>query len=173
MSTHPLSQATHETVAWHALPTGSHTELGRINEMLASVNTLETPLILQIKGLGYRIATANGIVAAGVYIFARFVRGMEFVDVFQAVTAIAVSVIPEGLPAIITITLAIGLGTVFLLQVMFAYLPPFQHIFETEAVPLSVWPWILGGGLLFFFVIEAEKLVIRMTRGKTAAATLD
>jgi magnesium-transporting ATPase (P-type) len=88
--------------------TGSHTELGRINAMLAGVNALETPLILQIKGLGYRIAAAIGIVAVVVSAFARFVRGMEFVEVFQAVTGIAVSVIPEGLPAIITITLAIG-----------------------------------------------------------------
>ncbi|WP_084282212.1 HAD-IC family P-type ATPase [Deefgea rivuli] len=88
--------------------TGSHTELGRINQLLASVNTLETPLLRQIKKFGYKITSAIAVVATLVFIFARWVREMPFVDVFQAVIGIAVSVIPEGLPAIITITLAIG-----------------------------------------------------------------
>jgi magnesium-transporting ATPase (P-type) len=88
--------------------TGSHTELGRINALLANVNTLETPLLRQIKKFGYKITSAIAVVGALVFVFARWGRGMEFVDVFQAVIGIAVSIIPEGLPAIITITLAIG-----------------------------------------------------------------
>jgi len=88
--------------------TGSHTELGRINELLAGVNTLETPLLRQIKSFGYKISGVIAVVGALVFVFARWGRGMGFVDVFQAVIGIAVSVIPEGLPAIITITLAIG-----------------------------------------------------------------
>jgi len=88
--------------------TGSDTELGRINALLAGVNALETPLLRQIKRFGYKIAGVIAVVGALVFAFARWGRGMEFVEVFQAVTGIAVSVIPEGLPAIITITLAIG-----------------------------------------------------------------
>ena len=88
--------------------TGSHTELGRINELLAGVDTLETPLLRQIKSFGYKISGLIAVVGAMVFAFARWGRGMAFVDVFQAVIGIAVSVIPEGLPAIITITLAIG-----------------------------------------------------------------
>ncbi len=88
--------------------TGSHTELGRINELLAGVNALETPLLRQIKSFGYKISGVIAVIGALVFAFARWGRGMEFVDVFQAVIGIAVSVIPEGLPAIITITLAIG-----------------------------------------------------------------
>jgi hypothetical protein len=34
-------------------------------------------------------------------------------------------------------------------------------MFDNEAVPLWVWPWLLAGGLMFFFVVEAEKLIIR------------
>jgi magnesium-transporting ATPase (P-type) len=43
-----------------------------------------------------------------VFAYGRWVKGMDFVEIFQAVVGIAVSVIPEGLPALITITLAIG-----------------------------------------------------------------
>jgi magnesium-transporting ATPase (P-type) len=88
--------------------TGSETELGRINQLLAGVSALETPLLRQIKKFGYAITAVIGVVSAVVFAYGRWVMGMEFVALFQAVTAIAVSVIPEGLPAIITITLAIG-----------------------------------------------------------------
>jgi len=88
--------------------TGAATELGQINQMMASVSPLETPLLRQIKKLGYTITAAIGVVVVIVFAFGKWVRHMEFVDIFQAVVSIAVSVIPEGLPALITVTLAIG-----------------------------------------------------------------
>jgi calcium-translocating P-type ATPase len=88
--------------------TGSDTELGRINRMLQSVSALETPLLRQIKKFGFTIATATLVVGAVVFAYGHWVRDVPFRDIFQAVVAIAVSLIPEGLPTIITITLAIG-----------------------------------------------------------------
>ena len=88
--------------------TGSETELGRINRLLAGVSALETPLLRQIKQFGYAITIIIGVVGAIVFAYGRWVKGMDFVQIFQAVVAIAVSMIPEGLPALITITLAIG-----------------------------------------------------------------
>jgi magnesium-transporting ATPase (P-type) len=88
--------------------TGSHTELGRINQLLASVSALETPLLRQIKKFGYAITAVIAVVTVLVFAYGHWIKDMSFVPLFQAVTAIAVSVIPEGLPAIITITLAIG-----------------------------------------------------------------
>src|SRR4029077_20568435 len=57
--------------------------------------------------------------------------------------------------------LPLGIGAVVLLQLLFTYAPPLQRLFDTEAVPLRVWPWLFAGGLLFFLVVEAEKLIIR------------
>jgi magnesium-transporting ATPase (P-type) len=88
--------------------TGSETELGRINQMLASVSALETPLLRQISQFGYAITAVIGVVSVLTFAYGRWVKGMDFVELFQAVVGIAVSVIPEGLPAIITITLALG-----------------------------------------------------------------
>ena len=88
--------------------TGSHTELGRINQMLAGVSALETPLLLQIKKFGYAITVIILIIGAITFAYGHLVRDIPFVKMFQAVTGIAVSMIPEGLPALITITLAIG-----------------------------------------------------------------
>src|SRR6202007_261958 len=88
--------------------TGDNTELGRINQMMTAVSALETPLLRQIKKFGYAITAVIGVVSVIVFAFGRWVREMPFVEIFQAVVSIAVSVIPEGLPALITVTLAIG-----------------------------------------------------------------
>ena len=88
--------------------TGSDTELGRINQLLASVSPLETPLLRQIKTFGYVITAAIAVISVLIFAYGKWVKGMDFVELFQAVVGIAVSVIPEGLPALITITLAIG-----------------------------------------------------------------
>ena len=88
--------------------TGSETELGRINQLLASVSPLETPLLRQIKTFGYTITAAIGVISVLIFAYGKWVKGVDFVELFQAVIGIAVSLIPEGLPALITITLAIG-----------------------------------------------------------------
>jgi magnesium-transporting ATPase (P-type) len=61
--------------------------------------------------------------------------------------------------------LPFGIGAVVILQLLFTYAPPFQAMFDNEAIPLWVWPRLLAGGLLFFLVVEAEKFVIRSLGG--------
>ena len=66
--------------------TGSDTELGRINQMLAGVSPLETPLLLQIKKFGYAITVIILIVSAITFAYGRLVQNIPFIDMFQAVT---------------------------------------------------------------------------------------
>lgn len=91
-----------------AVATGNETELGRINQLLASVSPLETPLLRQIKKFGYTITAAIGVISVLIFAYGKWVADINFVELFQAIVGIAVSLIPEGLPALITITLAIG-----------------------------------------------------------------
>jgi magnesium-transporting ATPase (P-type) len=88
--------------------TGANTEIGHINQMLAGVKAMETPLLRQIEKFGHALTII--ILAFSVLLFAygMLVKGFGFVDMFKAVVGVAVSAIPEGLPAVITITLAIG-----------------------------------------------------------------
>jgi magnesium-transporting ATPase (P-type) len=88
--------------------TGSETELGRINQLLADVSPLETPLLRQIKKFGYAITAVIAVISVLIFSYGHWLGHMGFVELFQAVVGIAVSLIPEGLPALITITLAIG-----------------------------------------------------------------
>lgn len=57
--------------------------------------------------------------------------------------------------------LPFSVAAVVVLQILFTYAKPFQAIFGTEAIPLWVWPWLFAGGLVFFLVVETEKLIIR------------
>jgi magnesium-transporting ATPase (P-type) len=60
---------------------------------------------------------------------------------------------------------AIGIGAVLVLQLLFTYFRPLQVLFGNESIPLHVWPVLLAGGVLFFLVIEIEKLIIRSSSG--------
>jgi len=62
--------------------------------------------------------------------------------------------------------LPLGIGAVVVLQFLFTYARPLQTLFETESVPLWVWPHLLLGGFVFFLVVETEKLIIRMSRSR-------
>jgi hypothetical protein len=44
---------------------------------------------------------------------------------------------------------------------IFTYFSPTETIFGVEAVPLSVWKWLLLGGVIFFLIVELEKFIIR------------
>jgi magnesium-transporting ATPase (P-type) len=64
-----------------------------------------------------------------------------------------------------------GIGAVVILQTLFTYAPPMQHVFKTEAIPAYAWPWLFLGGLVFFLVVEAEKLIIRSSKSLRSTVT--
>lgn len=88
--------------------TGESTELGRISTMLAGIESRDTPLLRQINHFGRGLAVVILGVAGGTFIFGTLVRGHPPTEMFLMVVALAASAIPEGLPAIMTVTLAIG-----------------------------------------------------------------
>ncbi len=88
--------------------TGTATEIGRISSMLAAVEPLATPLIQQMTRFGQWLAGAIVALAVFTFAFGVWMRGYAASDMFLAAVGLAVAAIPEGLPAIMTITLAIG-----------------------------------------------------------------
>lgn len=88
--------------------TGSHTEIGRISGMLSQVQTLTTPLVKQMNTFAKWLTLFILVVAGLLLVFGYFVEHYSFLDMFMAVVGLSVAAIPEGLPAVLTITLAIG-----------------------------------------------------------------
>lgn len=89
--------------------TGDKTEIGRINEMIADADILATPLTKKIDHFS-KVLLWIILALAGVTFMIGILRGEPAVEMFMAAVALAVGAIPEGLPAAITITLAIGVG---------------------------------------------------------------
>jgi magnesium-transporting ATPase (P-type) len=88
--------------------TGVATEIGRISGLLAQVEPLTTPLLHQMARFAHWLTVAILALAALTFAFGVLVRGYGLGEMFLAAVALAVAAIPEGLPAVLTITLAIG-----------------------------------------------------------------
>lgn len=85
-----------------------HTELGKISQMLTDIEEITTPLLQKIHSFGKKLSVFILSVGAIVFLFAYFIRNYPFVEAIMSVISLIVASIPEGLPAIMTITLAIG-----------------------------------------------------------------
>lgn len=87
--------------------TGMRTEFGKIAEMLETIETGKTPLQVQLDRVGNLLARAAFVVVA-IIVGLGLLRGQPFIDMFIFGIALAVAVVPEALPAVVTISLAIG-----------------------------------------------------------------
>ncbi len=88
--------------------TGSDTEVGRIGALVNDAQSLATPLTRTLDQFARRITVLILIVSALAFAYATLIDGRDAMESFLAVVGLAVAAIPEGLPAIITIILAIG-----------------------------------------------------------------
>jgi magnesium-transporting ATPase (P-type) len=88
--------------------TGAATEIGRISAMLSAVEELTTPLLRQMAGFARWLTWVILAVSGAAFAFGTLARGYSASEMFLAAVGLAVAAIPEGLPAIMTITLAIG-----------------------------------------------------------------
>jgi len=87
---------------------GDDTEIGKIGSMLRAVEPLATPLMKQLGDLGHTLTKAILVLTAFTFLFGWIWRSYPVDELFMAAVGLAVAAIPEGLPAVITITLAIG-----------------------------------------------------------------
>ncbi|MGA1623633.1 MAG: cation-translocating P-type ATPase, partial [Synechocystis sp.] len=89
--------------------TGMDTELGKIATMLQSVETEPTPLQRRMENLGNVLVSSSLVLVAAVIIFGVWQKGWGLLqELVEISLSMAVAVVPEGLPAVITVTLALG-----------------------------------------------------------------
>lgn len=91
--------------------TGAQTEVGRISQMIENADLVDTPLIRDLKKLSMVLLWAiSGF--CFVIFWLSFFQGMAWYESFKLSVALAVSAIPEGLPAAITVILSVGVGRI-------------------------------------------------------------
>ena len=87
---------------------GMKTEVGKIATMLDEVDESETPLKRRLEVLGKTLGIVALIICALIFVVGHFMYGKETIEMFMTAVSLAVAAIPEGLPAISTIVLSIG-----------------------------------------------------------------
>lgn len=88
--------------------TGSDTEIGQISSLVSEMEQVETPLAKQLAQLAKTLSIAIGGMAAIMLLVGRLAHNYELEELISAAIGFAVAAIPEGLPALVTITLALG-----------------------------------------------------------------
>jgi Ca2+-transporting ATPase len=88
--------------------TGMSTQMGLITGLLDTAEDAPTPLQIQLDGLGKRLAIIAAVVVALIFVLG-ILRGAPLLQTIMTSIALAVAAIPEGLPAVVTVTLAIGM----------------------------------------------------------------
>ncbi len=115
------------------IATGDRTEIGRINTLIASADILATPLTRKLARFSSLLLYVILALAAVTFVIG-ILRRESWLDMFMAAVALAVGAIPEGLPAAVTITLAIGVSRMAKRHVIIRKLPAVETLGSTTVI---------------------------------------
>jgi len=114
--------------------TGRDTEIGRISGMLSSVEVLTTPLVAQMAVLAKWVTILILLAAALLLAYGAIVRHYDFEELFMVVVGLSVAAIPEGLPAVLTVTLAIGVRAMARRNAIVRQLPAIETLGSVSVI---------------------------------------
>lgn len=114
--------------------TGMATEVGKIAHMLATADETETPLKRNLNQLGKFLTAAILAIAAIMFVVGTVFNGRDWVDMLLTSISLAVAAIPEGLPAIVTIILALGTQVMAKRHAMIRKLPAVETLGATDII---------------------------------------
>lgn len=114
--------------------TGSNAEIGRISGLLSQVETLTTPLVRQMDVFAKWLTAFILALAALLLAYGYFFDQYEFSDMFMIVVGLSVAAIPEGLPAVLTITLAIGVQAMARRNAIIRRLPAIETLGSVSVI---------------------------------------
>ncbi|MBP8259620.1 MAG: cation-transporting P-type ATPase [Verrucomicrobia bacterium] len=113
--------------------TGDHTEIGRISEMISAAPSLETPLTRKMAVFSQRLLFLILGLAAMVFVVG-LARSQPVAEIVSSAIALAVGAIPEGLPAAVTVTLAIGVARMARRRAIIRKLPAVETLGSTTVI---------------------------------------
>jgi magnesium-transporting ATPase (P-type) len=114
--------------------TGTNTEIGRISAMLGALESPQTPLTSKLTVFSKYLAIIIVIISVLVFVFGVYIRGLPVDEMFMVMIGIAVASIPEGLPAVMSITLAMGVRAMARRNALVRYLPVIESLGNTTVI---------------------------------------
>jgi Ca2+-transporting ATPase len=115
---------------------GPKTEIGRVQDLLGAVRPPETPIQRELGGVGRELVVINGLICASVFALGIY-RGHPLVQTLRGAISLAVAAIPEGLPAVATTTLAIGVQDMRKRKVLVRKIDAVETLGAVEVVGLD------------------------------------
>jgi magnesium-transporting ATPase (P-type) len=110
------------------IATGADTELGHINQMMSGIEKHRTPLLVQMDKLGKAIFMLILAMMAALFVFSLALRDMPLSELLLSLISLAVASVPEGLPAIISIILSLGVQTMARKRAIIRKLPTVETL---------------------------------------------
>ncbi len=114
--------------------TGSHSQIGQISGLLSEVETLTTPLVHQMDVFAQWLTLFILVIAASLLAYGYYVGHLPFSELFMAIVGLSVAAIPEGLPAILTITLAVGVQAMARRNAIIRRLPAIETLGSVSVI---------------------------------------
>ena len=114
--------------------TGGGTEIGRISNLLSEVETLTTPLVRQMSIFAKWLTVFILLIAALLLVYGYFVGHHDLSEMFMSVVGLSVAAIPEGLPAVLTITLAVGVQAMAKRRAIVRRLPAIETLGSVSVI---------------------------------------
>jgi P-type Ca2+ transporter type 2C len=115
------------------IATGMETEMGQIAEMLGKEDREPTPLQQRLDRMGKKLGLLTLFIVI-IVIIAGLFRGMGFLDMFMTGISLAVAAVPEGLPAVVTIVLALGVQRMINKHAIIRHLPAVETLGATTII---------------------------------------
>ena len=137
--------------------TGEDTELGKINKMMSEVEEITTPLLQKIDTFGKWLSVAILGITALFFAFGYFFRDYTIAELFLASISLIVASIPEGLPAIMTITLAIGVQRMAARNAIIRRLPSVETLGSVNVICSDKTGTLTRNEMTAKTIITAEK----------------
>lgn len=113
--------------------TGTNTRFGQIAQSLSSIKTEKTPLQKNLDGLGKTISLLIGLICLALF-FISFLQGRNLASMFFVVISIGIAAIPEGLPAVVTIALALGTNRMAKKKTIVRQMPAIETLGATQVI---------------------------------------
>lgn len=137
--------------------TGANTELGKINRMMTGVQKITTPLLQQIEQFSKWLSFIILGITAAFFGFGYFFRDYSLSELFLASIGLVVAAIPEGLPAIMTITLAIGVQQMAKRKAIIRKLPSVETLGSVNVICSDKTGTLTKNEMTAKTVVTAEK----------------